>query len=83
MGKIDVFLSYEHSMKSVVDHICAALEQDGIRCWYAPRDVMGDYATSIMNAIDEARVFVVVLNNAASESVHVLNEVENACFCAS
>ena len=78
MGKIDVFLSYEHSMKSVVDHICAALEQDGIRCWYAPRDVMGDYATSIMNAIDEARVFVVVLNNAASESVHVLNEVENA-----
>ena len=31
MGKIDVFLSYEHSMKSVVDHICAALESDGIR----------------------------------------------------
>lgn len=78
MGKIDVFLSYEHSMKSVVDHICAALESDGIRCWYAPRDAVGDYATSIMNAIDEARVFVVVLNNAASESVHVLNEVENA-----
>lgn len=78
MGKIDVFLSYEHSMKSVVDHICAALESGGIRCWYAPRDAVGDYATSIMNAIDEARVFVVVLNNAASESVHVLNEVENA-----
>ena len=78
MGRIDVFLSYEHSMKSVVDHICAALESDGIRCWYAPRDAVGDYATSIMNAIEEARIFVVVLNNAASESVHVLNEVENA-----
>lgn len=78
MGKIDVFLSYEHSMQSVVEHISSALEQDGIRCWYAPRDVVGDYATSIMNAIEEARIFVVVLNNAASESVHVLNEVENA-----
>ncbi len=78
MNKVDVFLSYEHNMKSVVDHICSVLEAEGIRCWYAPRDVSGDYATSIVNAIDEASIFVVVLNNAASKSVHVLNEVEIA-----
>ena len=78
MKKIDVFLSYEHNMKSVVDRICSVLENDNIRCWYAPRDVIGDYATSIVNAIDEASIFVVVLNNAASKSVHVLNEVEMA-----
>ena len=78
MNKVDVFLSYEHNMKSVVDHICSVLEIEGIRCWYAPRDVSGDYATSIVNAIDEASIFVVVLNNAASKSVHVLNEVEIA-----
>ena len=78
MNKVDVFLSYEHNMKSVVDHICSVLEAEGIRCWYAPRDVNGDYATSIVNAIDEANIFVVVLNNAASKSVHVLNEVEIA-----
>lgn len=32
MGKTDVFLSYEHSLKSIVDRICAELENDGIRC---------------------------------------------------
>lgn len=78
MKKADVFLSYEHSMRTVVEHICSVLEADGISCWYAPRDVMGDYATSIVDAIDNARVFVVVLNGAASQSAHVLNEVEIA-----
>lgn len=78
MRKIDVFLSYEHTLKSVVDKICYDLEKDGIRCWYAPRDVVGDYATSIVNAIDEASVFVVLLNKESSQSAHVLNEVEMA-----
>ena len=78
MRKIDVFLSYEHTLKSVVDKICYDLEKDGIRCWYAPRDVVGDYATSIVNAIDEAGVFVVLLNKESSQSAHVLNEVEIA-----
>lgn len=76
--KVDVFLSYEHSLKSVVDRICSELENSGIRCWYAPRDVIGDYATSIVNAIDAASVFVVLLNNESSKSLHVLNEVEMA-----
>lgn len=78
MGKIDVFLSYEHSLKAFVDKICAELEKDKIKCWYAPRDVVGDYATSIVDAIDSATVFVVLLNNESSKSVHVLNEVEIA-----
>lgn len=78
MKQADVFLSYEHSMRTVVEHICSVLEADGISCWYAPRDVSGDYATSIVDAIDNARVFVVVLNGAASQSAHVLNEVEIA-----
>lgn len=78
MSKVDVFLSYEHSLKSVVDRICVELESDGIRCWYAPRDVIGDYATSIVNAIEEATIFVVLLNDESSKSPHVLNEVEIA-----
>ena len=78
MGKTDVFLSYAHDLKSVVDRICAELENEGIRCWYAPRDVVGDYATSIVEAIDETKVFVVLLNNESSKSPHVLNEVEMA-----
>jgi SAM-dependent methyltransferase len=75
---IDVFISYEHESKSIADNICSVLESKSIRCWYAPRDVYGDYATSIVNAIEGCRVFVLILNDKASCSPHVLNEVEMA-----
>ncbi len=75
---MDVFISYEHESKSIADNICAVLESHGIRCWYAPRDVYGDYATSIVEAIEKCRVFVLVLTSKSAQSPHVLNEVEMA-----
>lgn len=36
----DVFISYASSDKPVADAVCAALEQRGIRCWIAPRDIL-------------------------------------------
>lgn len=78
MSSIDVFISYQHESKLIADNICSVLESKGIRCWYAPRDVRGDYATSIVEAIENCKVFVLVLNPVASESPHVLNEVEMA-----
>ena len=75
---MDVFISYEHESKSIADNICAVLESKGVRCWYAPRDVYGDYATSIVDAIEHCRVFILVLNHNSSNSPHVLNEVEMA-----
>lgn len=75
---MDVFISYEHQSKSIADNICAYLEAKGVRCWYAPRDVVGPYADAIVNAIEQCKVFVLILNHNSSESVHVLNEVEMA-----
>lgn len=75
---MDVFISYEHESKSIADNICAYLESRGVRCWYAPRDVVGPYADAIVRAIEECKVFVLILNHNSSESVHVLNEVEMA-----
>lgn len=75
---MDVFISYEHESKSIADNICSVLEGRGVRCWYAPRDVYGDYATSIVEAIERCKVFVLILNHNSSESPHVLNEVEMA-----
>lgn len=75
---MDVFISYEHQSKSIADNICAYLESKGVRCWYAPRDVVGPYADAIVSAIEECKVFVLILNHNSSESVHVLNEVEMA-----
>ena len=74
----DVFISYEHESKSIADNICSVLERNKIRCWYAPRDVIGDYATSIVDAISNTKIFVLILNENSSNSRHVLNEVEIA-----
>ena|GEM_PF-4264540 len=80
MNDIDVFISYKHeTSKPVADAVCHALEDKRIRCWYAPRDAgTGPYARAITNAINSCKVFVVILNTEASDSHHVLNEVEKA-----
>ena len=73
---IDVFISHHtNSSIHIVEGIVNKLETNGIKCWYAPRDTAGDYAGSIADAIEECRVFLLVLNKAASESPHVLNEL--------
>lgn len=74
----EVFISYEHESKTIADSIVSYLENRKIRCWYAPRDVIGDYATSIVNAIKTVKVFVVIISENSSKSPHVLNEVEMA-----
>ena len=74
----DVFISYQHDSRAIVDTLVESLESYGIKCWYAPRDVRGGYAGSIMRAIDGCRAFVVMLDQRSSESPQVLNEVEAA-----
>lgn len=76
--KIDVFLSYEHHDLNNVIRICNLLESNGLTCWYSPRDVVGDYASCIVEAIKKTKVFVLLLSRASSMSQHVLNEVQIA-----
>lgn len=35
----DIFVSYSSKDKPVADAVVAGLEQKGIRCWIAPRDL--------------------------------------------
>lgn len=74
----DIFISYEHNSKTIADNIVNYLESRQIRCWYAPRDVIGDYATSICDAVEECKIFVLILNANSSKSDHCLNEVQMA-----
>ena len=74
----EVFISYNTKMKNIADRIVSTLESNDIKCWYAPRDVIGDYATSICDAVERAKIFVVLLDTNGSKSPHVLNEVEMA-----
>lgn len=76
---IDVFISHHTSTcLKITQAICNSLENSGIRCWYAPRDVRGTYAGDIIEAIDSCKVFVLVLNQESSLSKHVLNEINAA-----
>lgn len=76
----DVFISYSSNDKPTADAACAALEGAGIRCWMAPRDILPgrDYAESIINAIEAARVFVLILSRSANASPQIKREVERA-----
>ncbi|MBX7211132.1 MAG: toll/interleukin-1 receptor domain-containing protein [Verrucomicrobiaceae bacterium] len=76
----DVFISYSSKDKPVADAVCAVLEGDGARCWIAPRDVAPGavWGASIVEAIEGARVMVLVFSANSNASQQVLNEVERA-----
>ncbi len=73
----DVFVSYSSRNKDVADAIVAEMEQHGIRCWYAPRDVLTgqEWATAISHAIASVAVMVLVYTDESNNSKQVMNEV--------
>lgn len=36
----DVFISYSSVNKDAANAICHVLEENGVRCWIAPRDIL-------------------------------------------
>ncbi len=75
-----VFISYASQDAPIAEELCSALEQGGVACWLAPRNVRpGDfYADSIVQAINGCAVLVLLLSQSAIDSPHVLREVERA-----
>jgi len=76
----DVFISHAHQDKSIADATCGVLEQRGIRCWIAPRDIQPgrDWGEAILEGIKSCRAFVLVFSAAANASPHITREVERA-----
>ena len=76
----DVFISYSSKDKAVADSIVAALENNNIRCWCAPRDIKpgDDWGESIANAITASRVFLLIFSGNANRSQRVLDELNLA-----
>jgi TolB-like protein/Tfp pilus assembly protein PilF len=75
-----VFVSYASQDAAVANSIVENLEQHGLKCWIAPRDVKpgSQYADAIVRAINEAKAVVLVLSGSAVDSTHVAREVERA-----
>jgi hypothetical protein len=76
----DVFISYSNKDKVVADAVCAKLEEKGIRCWIAPRDIIPglEWSESIINALSECRIAVVVFSSSSDASQQVRREAERA-----
>lgn len=79
----DVFISYKSQYVDIVKAISHVLEEENIRCWYAPRDLDSrsagvDYDDAIFRAISACRVVVVVLTDEALESEWVKTEIAQA-----
>lgn len=76
----DVFICHSSKDKKIADAICAKLEQNKIRCWIAPRDVVpgSDFAQSIIEAIHTCKVTVFVFSANSNKSPHVSHELERS-----
>jgi hypothetical protein len=76
----DVFISHSSIDKAVSDAVCAGLENGGIRCWVAPRDVQPgrSFAGEITRAIQESKIMVLIFSAHSNNSEQVLREVQLA-----
>jgi biotin transporter BioY len=76
----DVFVSYSSGDKPTADAIVATLENKGVRCWIAPRDILPsmDWGAAIVDAINASRVMVLVYSAKANDSPQIKRELERA-----
>ena len=79
MGQ-QVFISYSSADKAAAERVCAVLEEAGIACWMAPRNIEPgvDHPTALVEAIRSVRVLVLILTEPAAASPHILSEVGHA-----
>jgi hypothetical protein len=76
----DVFISHSSRDKPVADAVCAALENAGVRCWIAPRDVQPGrpFAGEITRAIQQSKAMVLIFSANSNNSSQILREVQLA-----
>lgn len=72
-----MFISYSTKNKNVADAIVADFEQHGIKCWYAPRDILPgeEWVTAITKALEKSKALVLVYTEESNNSRQVMNEI--------
>jgi len=76
----DVFISYSAEDKPTADAVVAGLENQGIRCWIAPRDIGAgkEYGAEIIEGITGCQIMVLIFSKRSNKSNQVVREVERA-----
>jgi hypothetical protein len=78
-----VFISYSTRDKKKAKILCSLLEQNGLPCWIAPRDIRPGigWAEGIVLAIKESCLLLVLLSEHASKSPNMARELNRAATC--
>lgn len=79
-GEYDVFISYSTKNTDTANKACYALEQNGLRCWIAPRNIISasDFESQIPEAIKNSKIVVLIFSGYVQESRFVNNEIKTA-----
>jgi len=80
MENKDVFISYKAEETAEALWVKTSLEQNGISCWMAPTSIPGgsSYAKEITHAIENCKVFVLILSQQAQLSTWIPKEIDMA-----
>ena len=75
-----VFISYKAEEFDVANWVKSTLEHNGISCWMAPTSIPGgsSYASEIEQAIQNCKVFVLLLSDKSQNSKWVAKELDRA-----
>lgn len=76
----DVFISHSSHEHDFAMEVCDLLEKDGVKCWIAPRDVIGGmpYAEEIVRAIRQCKIVLLIASASINASEQIMNEIEMA-----
>ncbi len=80
MSDAAVFISYSSKDAPVAHELCARLEESGVPCWIAPRDITAgqDWSAAIPPAVDACKAMVLVLSSHANASRQIAHEAHLA-----
>jgi hypothetical protein len=75
--KYDAFISYSTTDKLTADAIVNYLESNGLRCWYAPRDIQAGmpWPMAISQALKSSHAMVLLFSEASNLSKQVAREI--------
>ncbi len=75
-----IFISHASEDREFAEKVTAYLEQRGVKCFIAPRDIRpgADYAEQIIDGLDAAGAIVFLLSESSNKSIFVRKEIERS-----
>ncbi len=75
----EVFISYSSKDQEIADKIADCFIEHNVKPWIASRSIKeGPYARQIMQGLQDAKVFLVIISKNSIASEHVKNEMDRA-----